>query len=157
MKYSSFISLKGAPQTASRSDSVAHKENFPVKIKAKRNQDHSVSSSLSCWWLLGTLIYVYPQLPTPVCPQWLPWHEDSLGRCLLASPSGPQWVTLTESRAKKIQCLPLSGPILSPQQQTTPLSSKINLVARSYGNTSRYEKLASVLAEAFGLSRKLTT
>lgn len=53
----------------------------------------------------------------------------------------PQWVTLTESQAKKIQCLPPSGPILSPQQHTTPLRSKINLVARSHGNSSQREKL----------------
>lgn len=87
------------------------------------------------------LIYVHPRLPSPVHPRGLPWHKDSLGRCLLASPSGPQWVTLTESQAKKIQCLPPSGPILSPQQQTASLRSKLNLVARSYGNTSQYEKL----------------
>lgn len=48
MKDSAFMSLKGVPETASRSDSAAHKENFPAKIKAKENQDHSVSSSLSC-------------------------------------------------------------------------------------------------------------
>lgn len=150
------MSLKWMPETASRSDPGAHEEHFPVKNKAKWNQDLGMCSSLSCWWLFGTLIYVHPWPPTPAHPQWLPWHEDSLGRCLLASPSGPLWVTLTESQAKKIQCLPPSGPILSPQQQTTPLRSKINLVARSYGNTSQYEKLDSVLAEAFGLSRQLT-
>lgn len=45
MKDFAFISLKGVPETASRSDSAAQKENFPVKIKAKENQHHSVSSS----------------------------------------------------------------------------------------------------------------
>lgn len=70
----------------------------------------------------------------------------------LQDPSELPWLKV---KPKRFSVCPFRVPFCLLSSKL--LHSKINLVARSYGNSSRYEKLDSVLARAFGLSRQLTT
>lgn len=135
-----------------------NEEHFLVKNEAKWNQNLGIPSSFSSWWLLGTLIYMYPQLPTSVGPQWLPWHRDSLGRCSLASPSGTPVSYLDWKSSQKDSVFAPFGShsVSSAAHHSTQIKNQFSCKV-TWKFLTAWKTQDSVLAVAFGLSKQLTT